>query len=622
MSSISGTTGATTTNTNYYLLNTGNNNLQISGLASGIDVDSIVNKLMQAESVPLDTMNQQLQLLEWKRDDYRSMSDLLSDLQSIVSTMTLQSSYGEKATVSDESKVTAAASSGAEEGTYTLSDATLATVATNQSGDSADDSIVKSGSEFDPNKALIEQANNLTDGIAWDTHTVDAETHTVSADGTVFSLSNGAVTANSITVTAKDGTKTNYELVASKDDLATSDSSKHQVYVDATTGQLTFNQTISKDSTIEASYEYKTVDIDLTTYDSDGKAINTQFDANGSLSLNTILQKINASDAGVNAFYDTSTGKVSISTSNTGKNNETGPQMTFSGFLKDTLLLDSANEQGGTDATFTINGVKTTRHSNTFTVNNTTFTLTSAIPSTETVTVELGTDTDGMFDTIKSFVDKYNDTIKQINDMITVAPDRDYPPLTSAQKAQMNQTDIDNWNEKARQGTLYGDTILGNGLSDMREDLYNAVDGTTGGSFTQLAQIGITTSSDYQDHGKLIIDESKLKEAISSDPDGVMKLFTSGNTASTDTSTQGIAKRLYNTLNNTIAKIKEQAGTTTYVNDQFSIGRSIDDLNEQISTFQDHLKTVQTRYYTEFTAMEEAIEQANSQATYLQNAFS
>ncbi|GAY78001.1 hypothetical protein NBRC111894_3555 [Sporolactobacillus inulinus] len=37
--------------------------MQVSGLASGIDVDSIVNKLMQAESVPLDTMNQKCSCL-------------------------------------------------------------------------------------------------------------------------------------------------------------------------------------------------------------------------------------------------------------------------------------------------------------------------------------------------------------------------------------------------------------------------------------------------------------------------------------------------------------------------------------------------------------------------------
>jgi flagellar hook-associated protein 2 len=293
-----------------------------------------------------------------------------------------------------------------------------------------------------------------------------------------------------------------------------------------------------------------------------------------------------------------------------------------SSFFTNTLKLNSAYEQGGNDAAFTINGMSTTRHSNTFTISNTTFTLNDAIPSSQTVTVGIATDTDGMYDKIKSFVDTYNDTISKINDMIGTPTDRDYQPLTSVQKAQMSDTDITNWNEKARQGTLYNDNILTNALSTMRQNIYNVVGGITGGSYSQLAQIGITTSSDYTEHGKLEIDESKLKAAISADPNGVMKLFTSGSTSDSSTSTQGIAKRLYTTINNTISQIKTQAGTVSLANNQFYIGKSINELNTQITTFQDHLKTIQTRYYSQFTAMEEAIQQANSQASYLQSTFS
>ncbi|WKB35257.1 flagellar cap protein FliD N-terminal domain-containing protein [Terrilactibacillus sp. S3-3] len=79
MTDISSTTSTTSSssstsssNTNYYLLNTGtSNSLRVSGLVSGIDVDSIVNKLMQAEEVPLDSMKQQLQLF-WNGSETRT----------------------------------------------------------------------------------------------------------------------------------------------------------------------------------------------------------------------------------------------------------------------------------------------------------------------------------------------------------------------------------------------------------------------------------------------------------------------------------------------------------------------------------------------------------------------
>ncbi|MCQ2011621.1 flagellar filament capping protein FliD [Sporolactobacillus sp. STSJ-5] len=621
MSTSVSSTSSTTSN--YYLLNTGtSSSLQVSGLASGIDVDSIVNKLMQAESVPLDTMNQKLQLLEWQRDDYRTMSSDLSDLLSTVNTMTLTSSYSKAATVSDSSKVTVTPASGAGNGTYTISDATLATAAMTYSDDAIvtfTDPDLKKTTNFDPTKPLFAQADNLKNGISWENNTdyVDSpEKFSVSADGATFQLSNGAVDVDSAEIRI-DGNLINK--VEDKSDLD-SESTDYQVYIDPITGQMNFNRDVEADSEITASYQYSTVNINMTTYDSSGVEKDIAFDANASMSLNSILQKINSYGT-VNTFYDSTSKRVSVSATATGDLNQNGNDITFnSPFLKTTLGMTTA--VNGSDAKVTVNGMVIQPASNTFTINNTTFTLNAEIPSTQTVTVGIDTDTDGMFDKIKSFVDQYNDIIGKINDMISVAPDRDYSPLTSAQKAQMSDTDISNWNEKARQGTLYNDNILTSVLNKMRQNIYSTISGITGGSYSQLSQIGISTSSDYTAHGKLVLDESKLKSAIATDPDSVMKLFTSGNSSSSDPSSQGIAKRLFNTITNAVSQIKTQAGTTSLVNDQFNIGRSINDLSDQISSFQDHLKMIQTRYYTQFTAMESAIESANSQASYLSSMFS
>ena len=55
---------------------------RISGLASGMDIDTIVSDLMKAERIPLDKLNQNKQTLEWQRDDYRAMNTLLLDFRS------------------------------------------------------------------------------------------------------------------------------------------------------------------------------------------------------------------------------------------------------------------------------------------------------------------------------------------------------------------------------------------------------------------------------------------------------------------------------------------------------------------------------------------------------------
>ncbi|WP_240371096.1 flagellar filament capping protein FliD, partial [Anoxybacteroides rupiense] len=71
----------------------------------------------------------------------------------------------------------------------------------------------------------------------------------------------------------------------------------------------------------------------------------------------------------------------------------------------------------------------------------------------------------------------------------------------------------------------------------------------------------------------------------------------------------------------TIGKIEQKAGKTLWTNDQFSIGRNLDDLNKQIAAFNDRLQQIEDRYYRQFTAMEEAINRANQQSAYLMNAF-
>ncbi|NQX47199.1 flagellar filament capping protein FliD [Paenibacillus tritici] len=53
--------------------------LRISGLASGIDVDSIVKQMMTAKRVPLDKLNQQKEILQWQRNNYREVNSKLVD---------------------------------------------------------------------------------------------------------------------------------------------------------------------------------------------------------------------------------------------------------------------------------------------------------------------------------------------------------------------------------------------------------------------------------------------------------------------------------------------------------------------------------------------------------------
>ena len=74
----------------------------------------------------------------------------------------------------------------------------------------------------------------------------------------------------------------------------------------------------------------------------------------------------------------------------------------------------------------------------------------------------------------------------------------------------MEQSDIEKWNEQAKQGLLYHDNYTTKFLSNIRTAMTASVDGFS------LADMGITVSSTLSDYGKLIIDEQKLDASIES----------------------------------------------------------------------------------------------------------
>ncbi|MBM7645030.1 flagellar hook-associated protein 2 [Scopulibacillus daqui] len=501
------------------------NPMRISGLASGLDIDAMVDKLMQAERKPLDKMKQDRQKLEWRRDDYRDINKRLDELSKITLDMRLQSTYlTKKTSSSDDSKVTATASGNIGNAAYTLSGVNLATSAHNESTERIADK------DFDPNKSLSEMRD------------------------------------------------------------------KFQPPLDPK-GSISFK---------------------ITTYDQEGKPVEKAFDFDQSTSLNHILKEINRSNLGINAFYDHSTGKVSFTRTDTGNMNENGPEMAFSGdFLTDTLKLDSSKEAGGKDASFILNGLQTTRHSNSFTVNGVTFNLKNNMTNNETVTITVENDTDAVYQKITDYINKYNEVMNTINEKISEVPNRDYPPLTDNQKKEMKDDEIKLWENKAKSGMLHNDSILSSLLAKMRTAFYSPVTGVDSKA-DQLAKIGITASNDYKDNGKLIIDPDKLKQAIADDPQGVMALFTKNGD---DFHSKGIAKRLDDDIKEAMNQIKQKAGNAAMVDSRFLLGQRLEHLNDRIKAFQNHLNDVENQYYKQFNVMEQAIDRANQQAAFIQNQF-
>src|SRR5699024_5763502 len=79
--------------------------MRVGGIASGMDIEAMVNKLMEAERIPLQKLQQQQTTLEWKRDAFRDINSSLLELDNIVRDMKYTSFYNSKSTTSSNSSV-------------------------------------------------------------------------------------------------------------------------------------------------------------------------------------------------------------------------------------------------------------------------------------------------------------------------------------------------------------------------------------------------------------------------------------------------------------------------------------------------------------------------------------
>lgn len=97
------------------------------GVGSGLDVNSIVSKLMELERIPLTKLNSKETAYQAKLTAYGSIKGALSSLQTAAATLTSTATFsGKTSSVSDSTVLSASAASTAAAGTYSLSVTQLA----------------------------------------------------------------------------------------------------------------------------------------------------------------------------------------------------------------------------------------------------------------------------------------------------------------------------------------------------------------------------------------------------------------------------------------------------------------------------------------------------------------
>lgn len=317
-----------------------------------------------------------------------------------------------------------------------------------------------------------------------------------------------------------------------------------------------------------------------------------------------LLTKLNAKGSGASAFFDDATGKLSLTSRLTG--NDATIQFNDAALA---TAFHLTNGVTGTNAELTVNGLAISRPSNTITIDNVTFTLNQTFDSTSSpVTLNTKPDTQAVFDNIKAFVTKYNETMELMNKKYGEQQYRDFPPLTKAQREELSEDEIKKWEEKAMSGLLRGDDMLQTATAGLRS-AWSSTDVVTSGP-NHLYQIGLSTGRDFRAGGKIEIDETKLKDAIDADPEAVYKLFT-------DTS-NGLLGKIRDATRDVRSNITRVAGADGGAANTYSLGREINSIDTRIARMDRQLIDKENSYYRRFAAMESAMNQANSQAGYLQ----
>ncbi|MER2111874.1 MAG: flagellar filament capping protein FliD, partial [Solibacillus isronensis] len=98
--------------------------MRIGGLASGMDIDSIVEKLMVAERMPMDKLEQQKQIYEWQRDAYRDVNKKMTTLDTYIADNFILKSLNTKTATSSNSDLVSAVAIGSASGTLSIESVT------------------------------------------------------------------------------------------------------------------------------------------------------------------------------------------------------------------------------------------------------------------------------------------------------------------------------------------------------------------------------------------------------------------------------------------------------------------------------------------------------------------
>lgn len=327
---------------------------------------------------------------------------------------------------------------------------------------------------------------------------------------------------------------------------------------------------------------------------------------------------------GLNANFDEKNQRMFISAEDTGKQydfeleglDEAGTKALKALKINMNDADTEAKKIAGQNAVIYLNEARFENDTNTFDINGLSISVMQETGNEE-VTLTTGVDTEGMYNTIKDFLGKYNELMQGMLEAYNADSSKGYDPLTSDEKAAMTENEIDEWEKKIKDSLLRRDETLGSTISAMHE-IMNAGIEMKDGSTMYLFDFGINNpgyfNAEQNYRNSFHIDgdkddkvssknEDKLMAAINEDPDKVANFF------------QELTEKLYTKLTDLMGSSDYSSAYTLYNDKQMKLDYT--DYTSKIAQAEKDLNAKMDKYYQKFAAMESAMAQLQNQ----QNSF-
>jgi flagellar hook-associated protein 2 len=550
-------------------------NMRMTGLASGLDVEDMVKKMLSSQQSRVDKAKQQKNLINWRKDAYRSVINRMSDFQGkfldiLSPSSIIRAGQFKNASASvppGMAQFMSASGTSASSAPVTVN--SISQLASSQRLEGADGHRLAGEISMNVNAdriaAALGQSVNFTLNGETRSITLERDIEKYRTDGEfdinklvgdmndklarAFGMQDGqpkvsvgfrnGAAGNALTVNAAPNNTLRVSGSGeARNALGFTNNAANYIDTGRTINQVLGNVRAASDGKIRFGIN----DVAFT------------FDPGAS--MNDVMSEINKSDAGVTITYSSFSDQFIITAKETGSGDnirlsQSMRVMSGSGEVSEVTtnffdLMFGAGAGGaigkntaGENAVLTVNGVEIVRSSNTVIVDGVTLNLIQATPAgfINNEPIRIAADSDQIIENIKSFIQEYNDLVKSLSEMLNTRRPRSsgsfYMPLTDEQKSAMSDRDIESWEETGKRGLLYGDPAISRILGSLRSAVTGVVQ-TENGAMS-LASIGIRTASFFEDaSGKLIVDEDALRQAIENDPDAVMNLFTQTSNISRD----------------------------------------------------------------------------------------